>query len=295
MPTIFYALIPVFAWGTWLAPSQNVRFNNQQIKTFYVGVANLGLAFLVAWLARSGQIDAAGFWPPFIGGLVWAVSAFCAFTATNKIGIAKAFGIWAPLNIIVSMIWGGLLFGEFVNTGPLGIFLLVLSIGVIIGGVLMIIFARGGGEKTQDRRTFLIGVLGAVAAGILWGSYFIPIKLSGESMWVAAFPMAIGIFVGSTFLAILPCQSFRLEKSSDYLRVFLTGILWAVGNYGSLLLIDLLGAGKGFTISQLSIVVNALVGIYLLKDPLPGTRVARLTLAGCIVAMVGGILLVNLP
>lgn len=52
MPTIFYALIPVFAWGTWLAPSQNVRFNNQQIKTFYVGVANLGLAFLVAWLAR---------------------------------------------------------------------------------------------------------------------------------------------------------------------------------------------------------------------------------------------------
>ncbi len=295
MPTIFYALIPVFAWGTWLAPSQNVRFNNQQIKTFYVGVANLGLAFLVAWLARSGQIAATGFWPPFIGGLVWAVSAFCAFTATNKIGIAKAFGIWAPLNIIVSMIWGGLLFGEFVNTGPLGILLLVLSIGVIIGGVLMIIFARGGGEKTQDRRSFLIGVLGAVAAGILWGSYFIPIKLSGESMWVAAFPMAIGIFVGSTFLAILPRQSFRLEKSTDYLRVFLTGILWAVGNYGSLLLIDLLGAGKGFTISQLSIVVNALVGIYILKDPLPGTRVARLTLAGCIVAMVGGILLVNLP
>ena len=60
-------------------------------------------------------------------------------------------------------------------------------------------------------------------------------------------------------------------------------------------MIDLLGAGKGFTISQLSIVVNALVGIYLLKDPLPGTRVARLTLAGCIVAMVGGIFLVNLP
>jgi glucose uptake protein len=29
---IFYALITVLAWGTWLAPSQNVPFKNQQIK-----------------------------------------------------------------------------------------------------------------------------------------------------------------------------------------------------------------------------------------------------------------------
>jgi len=28
-----FALIPVIAWGTWLAPSQNVRFPNQQVKT----------------------------------------------------------------------------------------------------------------------------------------------------------------------------------------------------------------------------------------------------------------------
>ena len=29
---IFYAVITVLAWGTWLAPSQNVPFKNQQIK-----------------------------------------------------------------------------------------------------------------------------------------------------------------------------------------------------------------------------------------------------------------------
>ena len=32
---------------------------------------------------------------------------------------------------------------------------------------------------------------------MLWGSYFIPIKLSAASMWVAAFPLALGIFAGS--------------------------------------------------------------------------------------------------
>ena len=37
--------------------------------------------------------------------------------------------------------------------------------------------------------------------------------------------------------------------------------LWTVGNYGMLLLVGELGTGKGYTIAQLSVVVNALMGI----------------------------------
>jgi glucose uptake protein len=66
-----------------------------------------------------------------------------------------------------------------------------------------------------------------------------------------------------------------------------------VGNYGMLLL-DTLGAGRGFTIAQLSIVVNALVGIYWLKDPQPRSRAAWLTLTGCALATFGGIILANI-
>ncbi|NUM48721.1 MAG: hypothetical protein HUU38_28780 [Anaerolineales bacterium] len=42
MLNLLNALIPVLAWGTWLAPSQNVQYPNQQVKTFYVTAANLG-------------------------------------------------------------------------------------------------------------------------------------------------------------------------------------------------------------------------------------------------------------
>ena len=61
-----YALVTVLAWGTWLAPSQNIVFKNQQIKTFYVAAANLALAALV-FLAQ-------GF-----SGLTWAclLAALC--------------------------------------------------------------------------------------------------------------------------------------------------------------------------------------------------------------------------
>jgi glucose uptake protein len=139
-----------------------------------------------------------------------------------------------------------------------------------------------------------IGLLGAIGAGILWGSYFIPIKLSSVSLWIASFPMAVGILAGSAALMFTGRQSPRLATGSDYARVSISGVLWGVGNYGMLLLVNEIGAGRGFTIAQLAVVVNALIGVYGLKDPRPGTRAATLTLTGCVLAMVGGILLGNL-
>ena len=288
-----YAVITVLAWGTWLTPSQNLSFKNQQIKTFYVAGANLALALVVALLQKPGQLTPGIFWLPFIGGLVWSVSGFLAFTATHRVGMAKAFGIWAPVNIVVSILWGALLFHEFLDTSPLSRLWLVLSIMVIIAGVLLIILARSDGIKAKGRNA-AIGFLSAVGAGILWGTYFIPIKLSQASMWIAALPLAVGIFTGSALLALLARQPLRLDKTGDYLRVASTGLLWGIGNYGMLLLVEGLGTGKGFTISQLSVVVNALIGIYWLKDPPPKTRAAVLTFAGCVLATLGGIVFGNL-
>ena len=93
---------------------------------------------------------------------------------------------------------------------------------------------------------------------------------------------------------LLGRQAPRLEKRSDYARVGLSGLLWGVGNYGMLLLVNEIGAGRGFTISQLAVVVNALIGVYWLKDPQPKTRAATLTLVGCVLAMAGGVVLGNL-
>ncbi len=291
---VLYALITVLAWGTWLAPSQNVPLKNQQVRMFYVASANLLLAFLISFLHGLKELTLTVFWLPFVGGLIWAASGLCAFTATSKLGMAKAFGVWAPLNIIVSLICGRVLFGEFKNPGTVKLLLLTLAVVVIISGVLLIIFAKGGEKKPQANQGMAIGLLGALGAGILWGIYYIPIKMSGASMWIAAVPMAVGIFVGSGVLLLVGRESPGMASPGDYARVSATGVLWSVGNYGMLLLVGELGAGKGYTIAQLSVVVNALVGIYGLKDPQPGTRAGYMTLLGCVLATLGGILLGNL-
>lgn len=295
MPALLYALLTVLMWGTWLAPAQHLPFKNQQIRTFYVGLANLALATIVTCVVGGfAQLTPEVFWPPFVGGLIWAVSSWCAFTATHKLGMARAQGLWSPLNIIVSLIWGAVLFQEFPTTSAPAQLLFLLAIVVIISGVLLIIFAKGGDSASRSRRDLWIGLLGALGAGVLWGSYFIPIKLSEASMWTASWPLAVGIFVGSVALVLPARQSPRLDQASAYGRALISGVMWGIGNYTMLLLVGELGAGRGFTIAQLGIVVNALIGIYWLKEPQPRTRAATLTLAGCVLAMIGSILLGNI-
>lgn len=290
-----YAFLSVIAWGTWLAPSQNVPFRNQQIKTFYVASANLVLALAVMLTQDLSQLTGQTLWGPFVGGLIWSVSGFCAFTATHKLGIARAYGIWAPLNIIVSMLWGALLFDEFVALTPRSGALLAVSLVVILAGVLMIILPREEQPaQARTRRDLLVGLLGALGAGVLWGSYYLPVKMSPAPVFAATLPLSVGIFVGSTLLALITRQPLGLERKSDLVRVVITGLLWGVGNYASLLLVDQIGAGKGFTIAQLSVVVNGLIGVFWLKTPPPGTRAAWLTLIGCVLAMIGGVVLGNL-
>ncbi|HOU16133.1 MAG TPA: GRP family sugar transporter [Anaerolineae bacterium] len=295
MNSLLFALITVFGWGTWLAPSQKVTFPNQQIKTLYVVAANLGIATAVAlWQGSVWHLTPATFWWTFLGGMIWAVGGLSAFTATNKLGMAKAFGVWAPLNIIVSLIWGAILFDEFVNLSNETIVLLVAAVVMILVGVPLIIFAKGADNDAQKPGALRLGLAGAVGAGILWGSYFIPIKYAGVSPWAGAFPSALGMACGGVLLALLSRQSWKLASFGDAMRAGLTGVLWSVGNYGMLLLVDAIGAGKGFTISQTAVVVSALISIYWLHEPPPKTRAAGLTFIGCILTTLGGILLGNL-
>ena len=294
---IFYAVFTVLAWGTWLAPSQNVPMKGQQTRTFYVTMAVLLMALVASLFVGFDGLNATTFWFPFIGGVIWTLSGWSAFIGTNKIGMAKAFGIWAPMNIVVSIIWGVVLFGEFLDITFNSLVLAVLAFLMIIGGIIVIIFS--GGSKEKDKKISIPGLIGAMGAGIGFASYFIPIQIGtantpGFNMWIGTLPLAIGMVVGSSILMVVTGSSFKLEKTSHYYRVMSSGLLWGAGNYGALAMMQIIGTGRGFTIAQLCVVVNALVGVYILKEPHPKSRAAKLTLIGVVIAMIGGVLLGNI-
>jgi glucose uptake protein len=296
---IFYAVITVLAWGTWLAPSQKVPMKGQQTRTFYVTLAVMLLSLIVSIFVGFKGLNAATFWFPFLGGIIWSISGWSAFIGTNRLGMAKAFGIWAPLNIIVAIIWGVILFGEFMETELSALLLGLMALVLIIGGILMIIFADSGSKKGAGKKISAVGLLGAIGAGVGWATYFIPIQIGTANnpdftMWVGMLPLSIGMFAGSVLLTLITKSSVRLNKGTHYARVMSTGVLWAIGNYGALAMMEIIGTGRGFTIAQLSVVVNALVGIYILRETDPKSKAAKLALLGVILAMIGGIILGNI-
>lgn len=291
MEVTFYALLTVLAWGTWLVPSQTVAYGSERVRTFYVALANLAVALLVGLAAGLDQLDLATSLAAGGGGLIWALSGFCAFYATRLLGIARAMGIWAPLNVVVSFAWGFLLFGELRGAPGSRWLLIACAVLIALAGIRFILFAHPESGRDDRLPRGRGGVAAALVAGVLWGSYFIPLRAAEVSVWVSVLPLSLGIFAGSVLGVWFGRDDLRLGSGGDYVRTLSTGVLWGIGNYGSLKLMELIGTGKGFTIAQLCVVVNALIGIYWLGQPKPGTSAARRALLGVFLASLGGIIL----
>ena len=231
--------------------------------------------------------------------MIWSVAGWMAFTATSRIGMAKAMGTWAPLNIVVGIVWGMILFGEFLQEGRYTLLFAGAAVAAIVTGILFIIFSGRDDASDHADTGRMAGFAGALGAGVLWGTYFVPTAwlartVDGVDDWVVAFPLAVGMFAGSLVLVAIGRKAPRCDRASDTARLLASGVLWTVGNFSMLLLVARIGIGKGFTIAQMCVVLNALIGIMVFRDPPPRSHAAHLTLTGVFIATIGAIVLGNL-
>ena len=292
---MLFALLCILAWGIWIAPAQGIPVKSPRTRTFYVGLANLGVASIAFFIQGSPLPTGAPFWLPFAGGVLWAVASYFAFLGTENIGMAKATGVWAPLNIIFSVLWGVFLFHELVGGGMPVLVKAGIALVLIIAGVLCIVCAGASkSDATTDPKPAQ-GWFGAIAAGVLWGSYFVPIRLyPNVSLWTAALPMALGIVAGGIGMLLLAREKPMLQKPSHGFRLIFSGLLWSAGSFTSFLAMEQLGTAPGFTLAQLNVLVAAGIGMLFFKNPSIKSKAGLVTVGGIILALVGGVLLGNL-
>jgi glucose uptake protein len=314
--TALLALVTVVSWGTWIPLAQALPGIPQRSRTFYVTIGNAVFA-AVALVASGGHLSFGWreFWLPFVGGLVWTAGNYSAFRASEAIGLARAAGSWTPLNIITAFVWGAFLFGELDSFSAARFALVATALVLVLVGVLLIVSSqeerpakalvpgaapasgrKPAGATTQagqaasaatgassNRR----GLLWASAAGVLWGSYFVPAQWAKVPTQVANFPLALGILAAGLALALPAGEPVRLSLRVTTVQLT-AGLLFGIGNLALLGLVSRVGTGVGFTIAQLSLLVNASIGIWVFKVPRPGSRAAKIALAGILVAGVGG-------
>ena len=307
--TALLALITVVSWGTWIPLAQAVPSVPQRSRTFYVTVGNVAFA-TVALLVSGGHLSMGwrDFWLPVAGGCVWTAGNYSAFRASEAIGLARAAGTWTPLNIITSFVWGALVFGELKGFSDarfalVGGSLVLVLVGVVLivssqdpppheldpGGALPAVVdaaAAGGVQSSSGRR----GLFWAIAAGGLWGSYFIPAQWAKVSTQAANFPLALGILAAGVALALPAGEPVKLSVKVTTVQLA-AGVLFGVGNLALLGLVARVGTGVGFTVAQLSLLVNASIGIWVFKVPKPGSKAATVALSGILIAGVGGALI----
>lgn len=298
------SLITVVSWGTWIPLAQAAPGVPHRLRILYVTVGNImfaGAALTVAgghlaWGWRS-------FFLPVAGGVVWTLGNYSAFRATEAIGLARAAGSWTPLNIIVAFAWGAALFGELAGLSGARFTMLGAALVLVLAGVLVIIRSQGTrmsdapagraaspSSVSRGAGQHRHGLLWAAAAGVLWGSYFVPAQAAGVTAQVSNFPLAVGMLAGGLALVLTGGEPVRLPAAGAAANLA-AGFLFGIGNLALLGLVSRVGTGVGFTIGQLSLLVNASIGIWLFKVPPPGSRAAKLATAGILIAGTGGALI----
>ena len=206
--TMLLAFVMVAAFGTWIPLAQLLPGVPQRSRIFYVAVGNL-LVAAIALLAGGVRLELGwrGFWLPLAGGAVWTAGNYSAFRAAETIGLARAAGTWTPLNIITAFAWGALLFGELDHFSGTRFAILGAALLAVLAGVLLIVSSQGGpatprAEPGRPAATARGGLLWAGAAGLLWGSYFVPAQWAAVPAQVSNFPLAIGILLAALALAL---------------------------------------------------------------------------------------------
>ncbi len=300
--TVLLAAAMVVALGTWIPLAQLQPDTPPRVRLLCVAVGNTVLS--ITALLIGGAWPVVGwrtFWLPLAGGLLWMAGNYCVFRASELIGLARAAGTWTPLNILVAFAWGSLLFGELDSHSAAQMGLLAVAFLAVVAGVLLIATSQDqsiepsrsspsrppSANPTAARVTARAGFLWAGAAGILWGSYFVPAQWADVPAQVGNFPLALGILLGAIALTLLAREPIALNRRATSQQLS-AGVLFGVGNLALLAVVARLGTGAGFTIAQLSLAVNAGIGIWIFRRPAPGTRQARRVLAGIVIAGIGG-------
>ena len=304
--TILLAFVVVAALGTWIPLAQLLPGTPGRSRVFYVAVGNAVFAG-IALLAGGGGLVFGwrGFWLPLAGGVVWTAGNYCVFKASETIGLARAAGTWTPLNIVAAFTWGALLFGELDGFSKARFAVLGIAFLAVVAGVLLIASSRDGSsgqprsssprpgataESGRRAAAARAGLLWAGGAGVLWGSYFVPAQWAAVPAQVSDFPLALGILGAALALALPAGEPVKLGVRATSAQLG-AGVLFGIGNLALLALVARVGTGTGFTIAQLSLLVNASVGVWVFHVPEPGTRQARKVLAGIVLAGIGGCLI----
>ncbi len=252
----FIAFIPIFSFG--ILPVAATRIGGKPIEQS-MGVALGSVVFaLVFFLFRKPELTYPVFAVGFLSGICWAAGSLGQFGGIRYLGVSKSIPILNGGQIVATSLLGVLL-GDWATAASriYGFSALLL---IIAGIVLTSYKEEKEGEKTAWRKGLWINLM-AVSG---YTAYIGVLKYFRIDGWSAILPQSFGQVTGVILIGLLFFKSFPLTKLAG--KNSIGGLIWAIGNIALLLSQLKLGLAVAYPVSQASIIVAVLGGVFINKE-----------------------------
>lgn len=253
---IFYALLPAIFWGSLVLV--NVKIGGGPY-TQTLGTTLGALLFSIGlYIYDPVHLDMKTIIIGLISGFFWVLGQGGQLKTIDVIGVSKTLPISTGMQLVATTLFGALIFKEW-DSGKsvtLGIIALVLIVtGVIFTSI------KGKNEKDDDKGNLKKGILTLLVSTFGYLVYVVIVRLFGIDGWSVLLPQGIGMVIGGLVLTAKhkPFNTYALKN-------ILPGLIWAAGNMFLFISQDKVGVATSFTLSQMSVVVATLGGIFILKE-----------------------------
>ncbi len=231
-----------------------------------------------------------------LAGMLWAVANTLTVFAIKNVGLSIAFPLWNT-NSLVGIFWGWLLFNELRGSGVRQWSKVLGGAAAIVTGACVLAYATTRQQSLSGPHNATLGILAALAAGVVWGTMYIPYRkayISGMNPLSFVTVFTFGE-LGTTFALALIYHGGMGNLAVEMTRarpvffwLFLGGFCWVLGDLFQQYASKYIGIGRGIPLSN----TNQLWGLAwgaLVFGELSGQSLTAqlLVIAGSLVMIVG--------
>ncbi|MGA2116786.1 MAG: GRP family sugar transporter [Bryobacteraceae bacterium] len=190
-----------------------------------------------------------------IAGMLWAVANTLTVFAVRNVGLSIAFPLW-NINSLVGLFWGWLLFNELRGSGWGRV---VGGAVAIVGGACLLAYATSQQTGHRPPGGAMLGIVAALAAGLLLGTMYIPYRkayISGMNplSFVTVFTFGELGTVSSLALAfdggVHGVMAELVRARPVLIWLFLGGFCWVVGDLFQNYAAKYIGIARGIPLSN---------------------------------------------
>ncbi|MBQ5328886.1 MAG: hypothetical protein J6J15_06870 [Oscillospiraceae bacterium] len=252
-------LLPAFFWGFTPVVVNKLGGKpiNQQLGTsFGCGILALGI-FIFAKPEFTTQVIIGC----IISGLAWSVGQLCQYTSYVILGTSKAFALSISIEMVLNAIVGVLIFHEWSTMSQIVLGLSAIACVILGGNLTSFTSEKSTANKEQFKKGFITLFIGA--CGFCVWNY--ALRVAGADGIGALCPQAIGMIIGSLTLSCFVGKDAKRFDVTTFKQI-IPGLIYAAANATLVLSNMVNGVAVGYTMAQLCLVIETLLGFAILKE-----------------------------